>query len=944
MRRPSERAAEPMNPVDAPTPQALCAHCQGPLPSAGSPGEPDRRFCCYGCRLLGERPGQASNGPTSGGGALFRIVLGAVTASQTMLIGFALNLSAPEGLVRQGLHGLLVVLTLGVLWLLGPPLLRAAWDCACRRTLGLELLFVSGVVGAFGASLQSSLRGSGPVYYEVVAVLLTVYSAGKALTARAREQALAETRRLDDTFATARRVGPHEVRVPVSEIIAGDLVRVLPGEPIPVDGVVVRGEGFVRETPLTGEPEPVVRRVGDAVMAGGFSEDAELLVRSRGSGRTRGLDELIRKLEEARGTLATSQAQGQADRLARGFLPAVMLTALGAFFWAGLQGDWPAGLFNGLSVLLVACPCALGLATPLGLWQGMATLAARGLVIREARALERLASVTLAAFDKTGTLTESQLSLVDVVTVGDPADRNRWLSIIAAVQSRSSHPVARAFHGRAVDSALELRVEGFQTFPGCGVTARVASGGDAPTTLRIGRREWAWEDGSDPLLEDRLQGPGSRVWVSASGRPVAVAQVRERLRSSVAATFEDLERLGVGPRVLSGDRTDRTRELLAGISGLSGPVGSPEPPDGPEAGRLQGGLTPMDKAAQVQRWQAEGHRVLFVGDGINDAPALATAHVGVGLLEGAPLASATAEIILCGGDLREIPEAVALARRVRDSIRGNLRFAVAYNGIGMVLAATGHLHPVVAALLMGGSSAVVAWRAWRGGSCHPDDRPGLEPPERRGAWLLPSSFLLQAPLLIGLGALKAGPAVLASALALLAAWFSNRRPPTPEAHGPVLEPALEPAGWATPDWGPMVWGMLGPANLAMLLGWWADAGFGRVMRDGVCLCCSGHRYFGLERGVPWMAVAMVAAGLPFMTGAIRVWSGLGTRISVGVALAVSMVGGMDWGANLALRWAGPGHPWQFLIAYAGMTLGMMAGMVFTCALLDGLRRMSRSTR
>ena len=926
-----------MNPVDVPTPRALCAHCQGPLPPVGPPGEPDRRFCCYGCRLLGERPGNTSTGTSSGGRTLFRIVLGAVTASQTMLIGFALNLSAPEGLVRHGLHGLLIVLTLGVLWLLGPPLLRAAWDCACRRTLGLELLFVSGVVGAFGASLQSSLRGSGPVYYEVVAVLLTVYSAGKALTARAREQALAETRRLDETFATARRVGSPEARVPVAEIVAGDLVRVLPGEPIPIDGVVVRGEGFVRETPLTGEPEPVVRRVGDPVMAGGFSEDAELIVQSRGSGRTRSLDGLIRKLDEARATLASSEAQGQADRLAKGFLPAVILTALGAFFWAGLRGDWPAGLFNGLSVLLVACPCALGLATPLGLWQGMATLAARGLVIRETRALERLASVTLAAFDKTGTLTESQLSLVDVVTAGNATDRNRWLSMMAAVQSRSSHPVARAFHGRAVDPALELRVEGFQVVPACGVTARIATGADAPMTLRIGRRDWAWADGTDPALEDRLQGPGSRVWVSASGRPVAVARVRERLRSSVAATLEDLERLGVSPRVLSGDRTDRTRELLDGVTGLSGPGRVPGPSDPAEADRLQGGLSPMDKAAQVQRWQAEGHRVLFVGDGINDAPALATAHVGVGLLEGAPLASATAEIILCGGDLREIPEAVALARRVRDSIRSNLRFAVAYNGLGMVLAATGHLHPVVAALLMSGSSAVVAWRAWRGGSCHPDDRPGLEPQERRGGWVLPVGFLLQPPLLIGLGALKAGPAMLVSALALLGAWLSRRGSVAPKAR----IPAPEPAGWATPDWGPMAWGMLGPANLAMLLGWWADAGFGRVMRDGVCLCCSGHRYFGLASGVPWMAVAMVAAGLPFMKGAIGIWSGLGTRIAVALALAVFMVGGMDWGANLALRWAGPGHPWQFLIAYAGMTLGMMAGMVFTCALLDGLRRMTR---
>ena len=940
--------------------QDLCAHCQGPLPPVADALDSgsDRRFCCYGCRLLGERPptdpGNRTEDPARGR-ALFRIVLGAVAASQAMLLGFALNLSEPDGTVRHGLHGLLIALTLGVLWLLGPPLLRAAWDCACRRTLGLELLFVSGVLGAFGASLLSTVRGSGPVYYEVVAVLLTVYSAGKALTARAREQALSETRRLDETFATALRVGPPDVRVSVRDIVAGDLVRVLPGEPIPVDGVVVRGEGFVRETPLTGEPEPVVRRIDDPVMAGGFSEDAELVVRSLGSGRTRGLDELIRRVGEARATLGSSQAQAQADRLARVFLPVVIATAVGALLWAGLRGDWAEGLFNGLSVLLVACPCALGLATPLGLWQGMATLAARGLVVRDARALERLASVTLAAFDKTGTLTESRLSLVDLVTRGDASDRRRWRAILAAVQARSHHPIARAFQERGAGDEPEAgptRVEGFEVVAGQGVQAGVTQGSGPPMTVRIGRRDWAWESGADPGLEERLQGPGSRVWASADGRPVAVGQVRERLRSSVAATLEDLERLGVACRVLSGDRIDRVREVVAGMPGLA------DAPADDGGRRLDGGLGPLDKAEQVRRWQAAGHRVLFVGDGINDAAALAEAHVGIGLLEGAPLASASAEIVLCGGDLREIPEAVALARRVRDSIRANLRFAVAYNGLGMVLAATGHLHPVVAALLMGGSSAVVAWRAWRGGSCHPGERPRGEtvrdtPDETRTVrggpsrvqrltpWIIPAGFVLQVPWLIGLGSLGPGASGMVGSLAMLAAWASTRATslnPTGD-----RQPSGQPQGPPDPStrWGPMVWGMLGPANLAMLVGWWADAGFGPVMRDGVCFCCSGHRFFGFGAGVPWMTLAMVAAGLPFMRRAILMWTGFWTRLAVAVALAVSMAGGMDWGATRALRWAGPGHPGQFLIAYAGMTAGMMAGMLFTCGVLEALRRRTR---
>ena len=909
---------------DASSPPAECAHCQGPLPRPESTQGPPPRFCCYGCRLLGERPRDTAAPDASGGKAVFRIVLGAVIASQSMLIGFALNLSEPEGILRHGLHGLLIVLTLIVLGLLGLPLLRATWDCACRRTFGLELLFVSGALGAFGASLLSSLRGSGPVYYEVVAVLLTVYSAGKALTARAREQALSETRRLGDTFATARRIGPPDVRVSIREIGIGDRVRVLPGEPIPVDGVVIQGEGFVRETPLTGEPEPVVRRMGDPVMAGGFSEDAEFVVQSRSAGQTRGIDALIRRVEESRATLASSEAQSQADRLAQRFLPVVILTAVGAFVWAALDGRWQSGIFNALSVLLVACPCALGLATPLGLWQGMATLAARGVVVRNASALERLASVSLAAFDKTGTLTESKMSLVDVVTVGQSADRIRWMSIIGAVQSKSHHPVAQAFHGREPDTALGIAIENFLVVPARGVQARVSTLSEPAMPVRIGRKEWAWEGHSDDALEARLLGTGSRVWISALGKPVAVALVRERLRSSAAATFEDLERLGVASRVLSGDQPARTQELLANLT---------------SGGQLKAGLTPTEKAEQIQQWQSEGHRVVFIGDGINDGPALAAADVGIGLLEGAPLAAATADVVLCGGDLREIPEAVALARAVRDSIQKNLRFAVVYNGVGMLLAATGHLHPVVAAILMTGSSAVVSWRAWRGGTCHPKDRPSPQGFPRWKRWALCMSFWLQAPLLIGLGDLATGPASLVVILAALAgmiqlhrsgsgAWASER---------PFFSRDVDVSGPRAMDWSPMVWGMLGPSNLAMLVGWWADAGFGPVIREGVCLCCSGHRFFSWSAGIPWMTGAMLAAGLPFMRGAILLWPSNGIRFAITTALALSMAGGMNWGAALVLRWAGPGHPWQFLIAYGGMTLGMMSGMLFVCAFTEALR-------
>jgi soluble P-type ATPase len=505
------------------------------------------------------------------------------------------------------------------------------------------------------------------------------------------------------------------------------------------------------------------------------------------------------------------------------------------------------------------------------------------------------------------------MSLVDVVTAGETADRNRWLSIIGAVQSRSHHPVAQAFHGREPDAALKITIESFQVVPARGVQACVRTASEKTMPVRIGCKDWAWEGQTDDALEARLQGTGSRVWISAFGKPVAVALVRERLRSSAAATFQDLDRLGVTSRVLSGDHPGRTQELLADLT---------------TAEQLKAGLTSTEKAEQIRQWQAEGHRVVFIGDGINDAPALAAAEVGIGLLEGAPLATATADIVLCGGNLREIPEAVFLARGVRDSIQKNLRFAVVYNGIGMLLAASGYLHPVVAALLMTGSSAVVSWRAWRGGSCHPEAQPSPELSPKWKRWALRMSLFLQAPLLIGLGDLAIGPAALVVALGALGAWASGRS---------FFFRGVGVSGPRATDWSPMVWGMLGPSNLAMLVGWWADAGFGPVMRSGVCLCCSGHRFFSWGAGIPWMTGAMLVSGLFFMRGAILPWPKNSIRIAIATALALSMAGGMNWGASLVLRWAGPGHPWQFLIAYGGMTAGMMSGMLFVCAFTEAIR-------
>lgn len=917
-------ASPPQTPVSE-----RCAFCSAPLPvdfltGAGNPETGARHYCCYGCRLLGDRrpaslPAAEFVAPTANT-PWFRIGIGVALASQAMLLGFAVNLTPPEGGLRWILHALLAGSSLVVLAVLGGPLLQTAWASACRRRITVEMLFLAGIVGAFGASAWSTLTGVGAVYYEVVAVLLVVYTVGRTLTARARERAFAESRRLRDTFDTCRRLAADGTAVltPVAAVEPGDRVRVFPGEPVPVDGRILDGASYLRETPLTGEPFPVVRRAGDRVLAGSWAEDGELLLEATASGRSRRLDELLALVEQARDA-AVSQRTGPmdlADRITRWFLPFVLIVSATTFVAWTAHGQAAVGLFNALAVLLVACPCALGLATPLGLWNALATLAARGMVVRSGDALERLAQVDLVMFDKTGTLSEERQSLVDFVA-REPGQRTWLLHVLREVQSRSPHPAARAF------AALEPErdfvppvILSLKPVPARGIEAWIRDG-EREHHLRVGQTDWIGHDSDRRSLAGELRDGSTDpvVAIEVDGHLAGLAVVRERVRDSVPDTLRWLGGLGCRITILTGDQVSRARNLIQS-------AGAPE-----SITAIEGSLNPTGKCDRVAAAEAGGSRVAFVGDGVNDAPALGAASVGIALLHGAPLATATADAVLCGDDLLEIPHAIALARRVRGAIRSNLLFAAFYNALGMALAATGRLHPITAALLMVGSSTVVSWRALRSGragDCHPQSD-GRSSDSVPGALRLaiPATMLMQIPLVLYLGALAPVPAVLATlVLGALGLGFFRL--------GRMRRVASGPWGWLVPGlW--MTGAMLGPGNLGMLLGWWVDAGWGPVMREGVCLCCQSHHYFSLSGRIPWMYLGMLVGGLPAMLPGIAALGGrLGRTALLGLS-ALGMTLGMSSGADAILRWAGPGHPLQFLLALGGMTIGMLIGMFFACA-------------
>ncbi len=615
-----------------------------------------------------------------------RVAFAAAVAAQSMIFSLAVNLSPPAGTPRLVIHAALALSALVVFALVGGPLLRAA----IRPRIVFEQLFLAGILSAFAASLVSTFTGIGHVYYEIVALLLAIHTFGRLIGDGRRRAALDAARLLGAEFASGERCTANgaTVIVPVADIRAGDLVHVPAGGGIPVDGAVAEGIALVNEATLTGQPFPVVRRPGDAVLAGSRLVDGPLRVRASGAGGTRLLDALFARVRSARAR--PSRLEREADRVVAWFLPAVILVAGGTFvFWAGRDG-WAVGMFNALAVLLVACPCSMGLATPIGVWSALGDLTRKGIVPATSDLVERMAAVRQVVFDKTGTLGEERLEIVDLVCApGIP--RSALLDEVAAIEAASSHPVARSFR-----RAVPFEAENLENIAGVGVEGRVNG-----VRLRVGNASVLAPDHEAPAaaLRPALVATAAtrEIYIVREGALAGIALLRERLREATRGVIADLEDAGVRCIVLTGDATAH------------------------DLARAETGLSPLEKAARVRALADDGP-VLFVGDGVNDAAAMAESHVSLAMADG----SACAREIASGEirDLRAIPYGLARSRHAVRTIRRNLLFAAAYNIVGIALAAAGILHPIAAALLMLASSFTVSWRALRRSECALAAAPG----------------------------------------------------------------------------------------------------------------------------------------------------------------------------------------------------------------------------
>ena len=620
-----------------------------------------------------------------------------ILAGQSMVWGLAVNLSEIEAFSTAYwvLHGILAISAFVVLGMLGSDLFRECLQGIRKLSLGIESLFTISLTGALGGSVYATLIGSGAVYYEVVIVVLVIYSFGRKIGQVSRERAVMECDRFREQFNKVTRIGESdsEESIDYDTVTTGNRIVVHPGQAISVDGEVVSGQGFVKETPLTGEPHPVLKEVGSRISAGTWSIDASLEYLADKTGE-RVIDEILRQVETSISD-TKSRRQLQAEQWIQGFVIFVCAIALATgLFWAwkdSLSVAW----LNSMSVLLIACPCALGLATPLAIWTGLWQLSAYGLISRSSHLIDSLANTTHLFFDKTGTLTEAALAVGHVDCHSNcPWKQNEVLRICAALENPVDHPIARAFVQMRKDpnSSLPegLTLKKQRWLAGYGVVADVLLGGE-PAQLRLGTPEWIRNTNQNPKPTPST---GKTILLAMNDQPIATITLTETLRPGASSLFGRLRKLGIRSTILTGDPTPQWQSI--------------------ENTTIRAGLSPSQKAELVKHSAAKGEHPIFVGDGINDLDAMTAGFASISVNDGgSSLTQSASSAILLGGSLDPLLPAIQLSRKVDRTLRTNFAIAITYNIIGISLAAAGYLHPVASILIMIVSSLLVTFRAIR---------------------------------------------------------------------------------------------------------------------------------------------------------------------------------------------------------------------------------------
>ncbi|WP_455933787.1 heavy metal translocating P-type ATPase [Neisseria sp.] len=585
------------------------------------------------------------------------------------------------------------------LWL-AVPFYKSAWASIKGGLANMDVLVTIGTVSIYLYSVYMlffsphAAHGMAHVYFEAGVMVIGFVSLGKFLEHRTKKSSLNSLGlllKLTPTQVNVQRNGEWK-QLPIDQVQIGDLIRANHGERIAADGIIESGSGWADESHLTGESNPEEKKAGGKVLAGALMTEGSVVYRAAQLGSQTLLGDMMNALSEAQGSKAPIARV--ADKVAAVFVPAVVGIALLTFIATWLiKGDWTLALMHAVAVLVIACPCALGLATPAAIMVGMGKAVKHGIWFKDAAAMEEAAHVDAVVLDKTGTLTEGRPQVAAVYCVPDSGfDEDALYRIAAAVEQNAAHPLARAIVSAAQTRSLEIpTAQNAQTVVGAGITAEVEGAG----LVKAGKAEFA--ELTLPEFSDGIWDIASIVAVSVDNKPIGAFALADALKADTAEAVGRLKKHNIDVYIMSGDNQG-TVEYVAKQLGIAHAFGN---------------MSPRDKAAEVQKLKAAGKTVAMVGDGINDAPALAAANVSFAMKGGADVAEHTASATLMQHSVNQLADALSVSRATLKNIRQNLFFAFFYNILGIPLAALGFLNPVIAGAAMAASSVSVLSNALR---------------------------------------------------------------------------------------------------------------------------------------------------------------------------------------------------------------------------------------
>lgn len=685
-----------------------CAFCQLPVPPSSVPGAGDvPAYCCYGCRFAAEIT--QARGDTGQLSWLFARLGVAIFLTMSLMMfsmfGYRQQIAAGQGVaateISSQLGGLMQYLSLlfatPVFLLLGFPVFAHAVDQTRRRVASTDALIILGVAAAFLYSYLATLTGRGETYYETACAILVFVTLGRWLEARGRlraSDAIAALQRLLPDRIAVERDGCN-IEIAAAEVRVGDRLRILAGQRIAADGRILTGRAAVDEQLVTGESTPVEKGPGDQVRTGTLNLDGTLHIEVTSDAAASTLARLTALLDAAR--RSRGRYHRLADRIAAVFLPVTIVVAIVAAVLGYHRGGWSAAILSPLAVLLIACPCALGISTPAAIWVALGAAASRRIIIRDAETLERLSDVQTICFDKTGTLTSPDARVAEFI-LAEGEDESVVRRRAAAVAGHSTHVLCLAVLDYLDESSpSDAPLCESSTIPGRGVLADMDGVeivlGSAALMADRGLR---MTDTLQRHVERLLESAGPIMLIGWQDRVRGLFAFDESLRDDATSAMAELRRMKIELCVLTGDHVARGRRLA---QRLKVPV--------------HAALLPEEKVRHVFELRNRGRSVAVIGDGLNDAPAMASADVGIAMGCGADVTRDSAAVCLAGDDLAAIPWLLRLGRRTVRTIQLNLLWGFAYNSVGMMLAATGRLSPLFAAGAMVCSSLFVVANSLR---------------------------------------------------------------------------------------------------------------------------------------------------------------------------------------------------------------------------------------